>query len=83
MEKTKKEDYTNPVYDLNLIKTNELLEKFLNCKYYNNGKNVYKIYEYYFKGDVKINSETGLVDEIIFECKHNENYNSIIDEKNE
>lgn len=82
INKNEKSDYESisilPSNSQELKNMNELLQDKMNCKIYKRKYNVYKIYEYYFSGEVSLNSETGLVDEIVFSLVDNTaNYNKL------
>ena len=83
LSKTAKEDYTstdNP----DSYHTNKLLESLSECAYYKGNEKTYKVYHYYFSGEVKQNENTGLVDEVIFTCIDNSaNYDSVNNENTE
>lgn len=75
LNKNEKSDYESisilPSNSPELKNMNELLQEKMNCKIYKGKYNVYKIYEYYFSGEVSLNSETGLVDKIEFTLVNN------------
>lgn len=86
LKESKKEDFTDfSLYDESYLNhTNKLLENYSECAYYKSEKNdkLYKIYKYYFKGEVNLNEETGLVDEVVFTCIDNTtNYQKAFDQE--